>query len=54
MVDEQVQRIYPKWVFNSLRSSVAFMVFSSNALLVMSFDRYLATSYPIFHRFHST
>ena len=27
-----------------------FLGFSSFALLVMNFDRYLATSYPIFHR----
>ena len=26
------------------------LVFSLFALLVMNFDRYLATSYPIFHR----
>ena len=41
---------YPRWVYNSLRSSVVFVGFSLNALAVMSFDRYLATSYPIFHR----
>ena len=41
--------MYPRWV-NALRSSAIFVVFSLNALVVMSFDRYLATSYPIFHR----
>ena len=41
---------YPKWIHNSLRSSAVFVAFSLNALAVMSFDRYLATSYAIFHR----
>jgi hypothetical protein len=39
-----------RWVYISLRSASIFLVFSLFALLVMSFDRYLATSYPIFHR----
>ena len=34
----------------SLRSTSIFFAFSLFALLVMNFDRYLATSYPIFHR----
>jgi hypothetical protein len=34
----------------SFRLTGIFLVFSSFALLVMNFDRYLATSYPIFHR----
>ena len=42
--------VYPKWLFKTLRSSVIFVSFSLNALLVMSFDRYLSTRYPIFHR----
>ena len=32
------------------RSTNVFLGFSLFALLVMNFDRYLATSYPIFHR----
>jgi multisubunit Na+/H+ antiporter MnhB subunit len=34
----------------STTTSGIFLVFSLFALLVMNFDRYLATSYPIFHR----
>ena len=34
----------------SLRSRGIFLIFSLFALFVMNFDRYLATSYPIFHR----
>jgi hypothetical protein len=34
----------------STRFSVVFVGFSLLALLVMNFDRYLATYYPIFHR----
>ncbi len=34
------------WAHNS----IMFIAFSLLALLVMNFDRYLATSYPIFHR----
>ena len=41
--------IYQRWTY-SLRLLAVFVSFSLNALLVMSFDRYLATSYPIFHR----
>ena len=41
---------YPKWLYISLRSTAVFISFSLNALVVMSFDRYLATSNPIFHR----
>ena len=33
-----------------LKSSVVLLAFSFNALVVMSFDRYLATSSPIVHR----
>jgi hypothetical protein len=39
-----------RWPYISLRSTCAFLVFSYFALLVMNFDRYLAISYPIFHR----
>ena len=39
-----------RWAHISLRSTSAFLAFSLFALLVMNFDRYLATSYPIFHR----
>ena len=39
-----------RWPYISLRSTGIFLGFSYFALLVMNFDRYLATSYPIFHR----
>ena len=39
-----------RWAHISLRSTRIFLVFSFFALLVMNFDRYLATSYPISHR----
>jgi uncharacterized membrane protein len=39
-----------RWPHISLSSTRIFLVFSFFALLVMNFDRYLATSYPIFHR----
>ena len=39
-----------RWPHISLRSTIIFLDFSFFALLVMNFDRYLATSYPIFHR----
>ena len=41
---------YPSWVdiFSDLAGH--FLGFSILALLVMNFDRYLATHYPIFHR----
>ena len=39
-----------RWAHISLRSTNVFLAFSLFALLVMNFDRYLATSYPIFHR----
>jgi hypothetical protein len=39
-----------RWPYISLRSTGTFLGFSLFALLVMNFDRYLATSYPIFHR----
>ena len=39
-----------KWFRTCERFASAFFVFSLYALLVMSFDRYLATSYPFFHR----
>jgi multisubunit Na+/H+ antiporter MnhB subunit len=38
------------WAHIPLRSTNIFLVFSLFALLVMNFERYLATSYPIFHR----
>ena len=41
---------YPIWLYTSLKSSVVFVAFSLNALVMMSFERYLGTSYPIFHR----
>ena len=42
--------IYPRWVFKYLMSTAVFVAFSLNALVVMSFERYLATSYPVFYR----
>jgi hypothetical protein len=39
-----------RWPHISLASTGIFFEFSFFALLVMNFDRYLATSYPIFHR----
>ena len=39
-----------RWPHISLSLTSIFFVFSYFALLVMNFDRYLATSYPIFHR----
>jgi hypothetical protein len=41
---------YPGWAANSSRLATIFVGFSLLALLVMNFDRYLATYYPIFHR----
>ena len=41
---------YTGWAVISTRFSIVFVGFSLLALLVMNFDRYLATSYPIFHR----
>jgi hypothetical protein len=42
--------VYPSWMDISGNVSHIFIGFSLLALLVMNFDRYLATSYPIFHR----
>ena len=39
-----------RWPYIPLSWTTIFLVFSYFALLVMNFDRYLATSYPIFHR----
>ena len=39
-----------RWPYISLRSTHNVAGFSLFALLVMNFDRYLAISYPIFHR----
>ena len=39
-----------RWAYISLSSTGIFLGFSYFALGVMNFDRYLATSYPIFHR----
>ena len=39
-----------RWPHIAINSTITFFVFSLFALLVMNFDRYLATSYPIFHR----
>ena len=42
--------VYPSCVDIYGKFSDTFIGFSLLALLVMNFDRYLATSYPIFHR----
>ena len=42
--------VYPKWVGFFFGFTTIFFGFSFFALLVMNFDRYLATYYPIFHR----
>ena len=39
-----------RWARISIGSTNIFLIFSFFALVVMNFDRYLATSYPIFHR----
>ena len=39
-----------RWPHVSSSSTNVFFAFSLFALFVMNFDRYLATSYPIFHR----
>ena len=39
----------PRWMDRSLWLSNAFLGFSLVALLVMNFDRYLATCYPLLH-----
>jgi hypothetical protein len=39
-----------RWAHISLRWTSIFLGFSLFALLVMNFDRYLATSYPLFNR----
>jgi uncharacterized membrane protein len=39
-----------RWRHISLRSTSVFLGFSFFTVLVMNFDRYLATTYPIFHR----
>ena len=39
-----------RWAHISLGWTIIFLAFSLLPLLVMNFDRYLATSYPIFHR----
>ena len=43
-----------RWPHLILRLVVTFQLFSLLALLVMNFDRYLATSYPIKHRISVT
>ena len=42
--------VYPKWAVIFFRFSILLYGFSLLALLVMNFDRYLSTYYPIFHR----
>ena len=39
-----------RWLYLVLRFTNIFLVSSLFALLVMNFDQYLATSYPLFHR----
>ena len=42
--------VYAKWPLLLAKITTTFQAFSLLALLVMNFDRYLATSYPLFHR----
>ena len=42
--------VYPSWVDIPIRLTNIFLGFSLLVLLVMNFERYLATYYPIFHR----
>ena len=46
--------VRPYWAHVSARVGNNFTGFSLLALLVLSFDRYLATSYPVFHRLSMT
>ena len=41
---------HPSWVGIYFHYATYTIGFSSSALLVMNFDRYLATHYPLFHR----
>ena len=50
LTDVDEFNVYLRPIYESLRSSAIFVAFSLNALVVMSYDRYLATSYPIFHQ----
>ena len=45
-----LNNVFPNWTDMALNTSSSFLAFSLLNLLVMTFDRYLATSYPIFHR----
>ena len=47
---ENVNATYCPWTINCSRAMNIFFAFSLLALLVMNFDRYLATYYPLFHR----
>ena len=42
--------VSPSWINVTTRIEIVFVGFSLLALLVMNFDRYLATYHPIFHR----
>ena len=42
---ENVNAAYTRWAFHCLRVSNIFVGFSLTALLMMNFDRYLATHY---------
>ena len=44
----------PSWADTSSRMTTVFVGFSLLTLLVMNFDRYLATYYPIYHRISVT
>ena len=50
LLTENVNAAYSSWAINGLRVSNIFVGFSLLALLVMNFDRYLATYYPLYHR----
>ena len=42
--------VIPEWMYISLSLTSTLVAFSLLALLVMNFDRYLATYHPFFHR----
>ena len=43
-------RVHQEWIHICFKMTQIFPIFSLHALVVMNFDRYLATSRPFFHR----
>ena len=43
-------RVHHEWIHICFKMTQIFPIFSLHALVVMNFDRYLATSRPLFHR----